>query len=256
MKSLTLVSYNIHRCYGVDGQYHPERIAQVLGELNADVIGLQEVDTTLHTAQRERRGTVRRHGADENGGMQQLHFLAKQLNMHAVEGLLQHRHWGRYGNALLSRFPTRSVRQIDLTVRGGYERRGALDVELDVEGEPLRVFVAHLGLQFWERYFQMRRLVNVLGPDRTQRIVMMGDFNLWVSVLPRLRQFYGRLGHAPIVRTFPSRCPVLSLDRVWAQPSKALQQVHASRTALSAVASDHLPLVAQVAFSETSKALS
>ncbi|OYW04783.1 MAG: hypothetical protein B7X11_02575, partial [Acidobacteria bacterium 37-65-4] len=40
---LRIVTYNIHRARGMDRRVRPERIAEVLGEVNADVIALQEV---------------------------------------------------------------------------------------------------------------------------------------------------------------------------------------------------------------------
>jgi endonuclease/exonuclease/phosphatase family metal-dependent hydrolase len=47
------------------------------------------------------------------------------------------------------------------------------------------------------------------------------------------------------VATFPSRLPVLALDRVWASPRAHLVSVSSHRSALARVASDHLPLMAR-----------
>ena len=92
------------------------------------------------------------------------------------------------------------------------------------------------------------RLMKALGPDRHSRVLMMGDFNLWVSLFPRLRRLHRRLGHVPLVTTYPSIFPLLSLDRVWLQPKKSLLSVYAHTSALSRVASDHLPLVGAIEF--------
>jgi endonuclease/exonuclease/phosphatase family metal-dependent hydrolase len=250
-----VVTYNVHRCYGPDGKYDPFRVAQVLCDLTPDIVGLQEVDTTLMTADHERRArspngqATPAPSADElprAAHRTQLDFLAEATGLSPVEGLLLHRRWGVYGNALLTRHRILDVKRIDLTVRGASERRGALDVGVEIDGLPVRVFVTHLGLQLWERHFQISRLLKALGEDRTPHVIMMGDFNLWMSILPRLRRFYARLGHAPIARTFPSRFPLFSLDRIWVQPARALRRVEAYRTVLSVAASDHLPLVADV----------
>jgi endonuclease/exonuclease/phosphatase family metal-dependent hydrolase len=138
------------------------------------------------------------------------------------------------------------VRRIDLTIRGGRQRRGALDVDLDIGGQVVRVFVAHLGLALWERHFQVRRLVQALGPDRESPVLMMGDFNLWSSMFPKLRRLHRRLGHVPLVTSFPSFFPLLPLDRIWFQPQSALASVEPHSTPLSRVASDHLPLVGTI----------
>ena len=43
MKHLRVVTYNVHRCRGIDGRVRPARIAEVLREVDADVVALQEV---------------------------------------------------------------------------------------------------------------------------------------------------------------------------------------------------------------------
>jgi endonuclease/exonuclease/phosphatase family metal-dependent hydrolase len=254
MRPLKVVSYNIHRCYGVDGRYDPRRIAAVLMSLDADVIGLQEVDTSLFLPEHERRHPHAEPAVEEIAAghpaaqRTQLQYLAESLGMQAVEGFVHHSRWGLFGNALLTRHDVFDVKRIDLTVRGASERRGALDVGLKIEDKDVRVIVTHLGLHVWERHFQITRLLKALGQDRTPYLIMMGDFNLWVSMLPKLRRFYGRLGHAPIARTFPSRFPFLSLDRIWVQPFAGLKAVEACHTPMARLASDHLPLVATVDF--------
>ena len=38
-----VATYNTHKCRGMDGRIRPARVAEVLAELDADVIALQEV---------------------------------------------------------------------------------------------------------------------------------------------------------------------------------------------------------------------
>jgi endonuclease/exonuclease/phosphatase family metal-dependent hydrolase len=269
---LKAVTYNIHRCVGIDRRHDPGRIAAVLREIGADIIGLQEVDTSLfYEPELPLAGPVsvdRRHPASKAPAAlypetelqplvaqpelpvrsHQLDYLTQSTGCTAVEGLLIERKTGLFGNALLTPHKVLAVRRLDLTVRGGHQRRGALDVDLEVRGKPLRVFVCHLGLTLWERHFQVRRLIKALGPDRKSPVLMMGDFNLVTSFFPKLRRMTRRLGHVPLVTTFPSFFPLLSLDRIWLQPKASLVSVTAHRSALSRVASDHLPLVGQIQF--------
>jgi endonuclease/exonuclease/phosphatase family metal-dependent hydrolase len=267
---LRVCTYNVHSCIGIDGQFDPKRVAGVLQEIGADIIGLQEVDTSLSyepvlpaVPDHERRHTKSTSNADtvENGTTvqtgalpdkplpsHQLDYLVKATGYTAVNGLIREKKTGLFGNVLLTRYKVLAVRRVDLTIRGGRQRRGALDVDLDVNGETLRVFVAHLGLGLWERHFQINRLLKVLGQDRQSRILMMGDFNLWVSLFPKLRRLHRRLGHIPLVTSYPSIFPLLSLDRIWLQPKKNLSSVYAHTSALSRVASDHLPLVGAIEF--------
>lgn len=41
---IVIASYNVHKCIGIDKQFNPQRTADVISEINADVIALQEAD--------------------------------------------------------------------------------------------------------------------------------------------------------------------------------------------------------------------
>lgn len=232
-RPLIVATYNIHTCVGVDRRYDPERTAAVLGELNADIIGLQEVDA---------RHRFRRP-------VDQWEYFAAATGLRAVAGVTIGSRRGRFANVLLTRFPVQSVRHIDLSV-AGYEPRGAIAAELLVEGRPVLVVVTHLGLRAGERRLQIHRLLEALV-ERTSEadaVLVLGDLNEWrgrrggVSVLDR------QLGRAPAPRTFPSWLPVLPLDRIYAAGALRLRGVAVHRSVLARVASDHLPLCAAVAW--------
>jgi endonuclease/exonuclease/phosphatase family metal-dependent hydrolase len=226
---LKLASYNIHQCVGMDGRRDPERIAGVLREISADVIGLQEVSS--------------RPG--QRSDSQQMDYLAGALNLSALAGPTIIRHDGHYGNALLTRRRVLDVRQVDLTV---YKRepRGALDVDLEVPGGTLRFIVTHLGLLPGERRTQVRRLLDILGAPSASAIVLCGDINEWFSVGRPLRWLHGRLGRPPTLPTFPAGFPLFALDRIWVRPRDAVVTWDVHRSPTARVASDHLPLVAEI----------
>ena len=110
-----------------------------------------------------------------------MQYLASTLGHHAVAGTTLLRKGGEYGNAILTRRPVLDVRRIDLTV---YRRepRGAIDVDLDVDGRTVRVLVTHLGLLPGERRKQVRRLLDLLGDHRSDVVVLCGDINEWFAV--------------------------------------------------------------------------
>ena len=238
--SLLIASYNIHRCYGRDGQYDPQRIKQVLHALNAEVIALQEVEL-LHDAP----------------GL--LEFFCENIpgsnnpackSWTAIPGLTLTRDSGHYGNAILTCLPIRSVQRIDLSLPGR-EPRGALHVSLEYQGAPLVVIATHLGLRPAERRAQIRRLLAVLENDEAasdQAIitVLMGDLNEWFLWGRPLRwlQRYFQPGFAPA--SFPACCPFFALDRIWAKPRRVLGEVKVVSNKLTRVASDHLPLIARI----------
>ena len=116
-RPLVVATYNIHTCVGVDRRYDPDRTAAVLRELGADIIGLQEVDA---------RHRLNRH-------LNQWDYFAQATGLHAIAGANVSDHRGRFGNAILTRFPARLVQHIDLSV-GTYEPRGAIEAELIAEG--------------------------------------------------------------------------------------------------------------------------
>ena len=226
---LRVASYNIHECVGSDGRRDPARIADVLREIDADVIGLQEVDA--------------RPGATSES--MQMQYLASTLGHHAVAGTTLLRAGGEYGNAILTRRPVLDVRRVDLTV---YRRepRGALDVDLDIDGRAVRVLVTHLGLLPGERRTQVRRLLDLLGDHRSDVVVLCGDINEWFAVGRPLRWLHARLGRTATVPTFPSAFPVFALDRIWVHPHAAVAQLAAHATPAARQASDHLPLWADI----------
>jgi endonuclease/exonuclease/phosphatase family metal-dependent hydrolase len=139
---LRVVTYNIHRGRGLDGRLKPGRIAEVLREIDADVIALQEVVC----------------GADTGREGDQGRFLADELGLHYQLGENRKLKGAAYGNVALSRFPLKVVSNHDLSVEG-YERRGALHTDVCLtESETLHVFNVHLGTAFLERRHQARRL--------------------------------------------------------------------------------------------------
>jgi endonuclease/exonuclease/phosphatase family metal-dependent hydrolase len=229
MRPLVFASYNIHRCIGIDGRHEPDRVAAVIRELDADVIALQEVDARYHV----------------EDGLDQIVHLAAASGLEAVPGPVLRSHRGTYGNGLLVRAGVVDVRHVDLSHRNR-ERRGALDVDLEIEDRRVRVVAAHLGLRALERRRQIGRLLNLLRDHTEAPLVLLGDFNEWFARSPLLGRLHRRFGPMPSLRTFPSRFPVFALDRIWVQPRASLLGVSVHRSPLARAASDHLPLTARV----------
>jgi endonuclease/exonuclease/phosphatase family metal-dependent hydrolase len=235
---LRIASYNIHCCRGGDGRVDVARVAQVIGEIGCDTVGLQEVDN---------------QPGDRHDSMQ-LDFLAHATQMEALAGHTIVRHEGHFGNALLTRRPVLAVRRHVLSF-ASREPRGALDVDLEVAGRLVRVIVTHLGLLPAERRFQvtkMLRLLHDIPPEQT--VLVLGDINEWLPLGRPLRWLHGMLGQAPAERSFPAHFPMFALDRVWVRPRHILLAFGAHRSALARVASDHLPVKAIIATGEEPQA--
>jgi endonuclease/exonuclease/phosphatase family metal-dependent hydrolase len=225
---ILVVSYNVHRCIGTDGEERPERVAAVLREIGADVVGVQEVDCEVH----DQRFT------------DQLAYLAEESGMHWFAAPALRERYGCFGNGLLSRHPVERVEQIDLSV-AGCEDRSSIEVDLHTPAGPLTVVNPHLGVERPHRRRQARKLLERLAAEAPSTLVVMGDFNEWFPGGGRtIRRLERVLGPSPTPRTYPSRCPLFALDRIWVRPRVRLRRVFSVRTPLARRASDHLPLVA------------
>lgn len=223
---LTIATYNIHGAVGCDGRFAPERIVQVLQEIDADIVALQEVPL---------------------GGLHfpnVLEMLCEATGFYGAEAPTFEISYRRYGNAVVSRFPIVSQRAINLSF-GKREPRGALDADIDCHGHPLRVVATHLGLRPAERRDQIRRLLQVFDTDQMP-VVLLGDVNEWFVWGRPLRWLVSHFESVPAPVTFPSRWPLFALDRIWIRPRHRLVHVRRHATKLARIASDHLPLVAHI----------
>jgi endonuclease/exonuclease/phosphatase family metal-dependent hydrolase len=227
MAALRLASYNVHRGIGRDRRTEPRRILDVIREIGPDVIALQEVE------------------AHDSGG-DMLAWLAAETGMRAIAGTTLVRHDGHYGNGILTRIGLKATQLVDLSF-GKREPRGAIVADLDVGGDrALRVVATHLGLRPAERREQVESLVKLFTWHPQDYSVLMGDLNewfLWGRPLQRLHRYFDA---TPARATFPSRLPMLALDRLWTHPGSILRELKAHDSALARVASDHLPLVASL----------
>ena len=216
-----VASYNVHGCVGWDGKEDAARVAAVIRELDCDTVGLQEV-----------------HKLEE---------INATLKMQLISGAPPTWHDRHVGNALLTRRKVLAVRHHDFGL-AGCEPRTAIDADLEVAGETLRVIVTHLGLPPAERRYQVKKLLSLIRHTPLQeRVVVLGDINEWLPLGRPLRWMHALLGRSPAERSFPSRWPLFALDRVWVRPRHALLAFGAHRSALAAKASDHLPVKAVIA---------
>ncbi len=239
MKSETLrvVTYNVHRCKGLDGRVRPDRVAKVLTEIDADIMALQEV--------------VSIPGDEPEGD--QAHYLARELGADFLFGENRKLWGGAYGNVVLSKLPMRTVKNHDLSVRGR-ERRGCLHIDVELGGRVLHVFNVHLGTAFLERRKQGRQLAGLdilLNNELKGPRLLLGDFNEWApglttKLLRAHMQSVDIKKHLRRRRTYPGVLPMFHLDHIYHDESMEVVGLTLHRTRTALVASDHLPLVAEL----------
>lgn len=227
---LRLASYNVHKCVGMDRRRRPDRILDVVAALAADVVVLQETDRRFGP----RPTTLPRALTEATTGMAVLPVAT------GVQSL------GWHGQAILVRqgFRLTGLHRIDLP---GVEPRGAILAELTTPGgSQVRIGALHLGLLRQSRRLQVRMIAALLNDGPSMPTILMGDFNEW-----SLTTGLGALGkhfdvHAP-GPSFPSSRPFVPLDRVVTGQGARLIQSGVHMTDQSRIASDHLPIWAQVA---------
>ena len=232
-----ILTYNVHRCVGMDGELDVARIAKAIAQMRPDIVALQELDV----------------GRARTGGVDQAHAIAELLGMsfhfHPAFRVEEE----SYGDAILTACPIQVMKAGALpgsnAVRG-LEPRGALWVKIDLGGVELDVVNTHLGLVPHEQRAQASALVgdSWMGhPDCTDPAILLGDFN----ATPRhaaYRRLAERLRDAQKAHrrhglpTFPSRFPMIRIDHVFVSRSVTVTGVHTGHGALIRQASDHVPL--------------
>lgn len=231
-----IVTYNVHKCRGLDGRVRPDRVAKVLEELDADIVALQEVLSVP--------------GGPPEG--HQAEYLAAALGLNLRLGVTRTLRGGAYGNVVLSRFALGKGSSHDLSVTGR-EPRGCLRAEVVLgRGRRLHVFNVHLGTAYRERRLQGRKLVEpglLDHPEQNGPRIVLGDFNEWAPGLAS-RLLRARLNSVDIRthlrrrRTYPGMMPIFHLDHIYFDDPLELDALILHRTRRALLASDHLPLVA------------
>jgi endonuclease/exonuclease/phosphatase family metal-dependent hydrolase len=231
---LRVATYNIHRSSGMDRRTRPERIAAVLATIDPDIVALQEVIGP---------------GLSGPGHAEQ---LGAALGMGWVMAPTRERRRHQFGNAVLSRFPIREHARVDLSWQT-CEPRCSQRVAVDLgDVGLLQVYNVHLGTALLERRYQAPKLETWIHDRRvTGPKIVLGDFNEWSrglvsDVLATRLKSIDLFPFLKRRRTYPGFFPVLHLDHIYFAGEIEVRHVELPRTRLALVASDHLPLVADI----------
>jgi endonuclease/exonuclease/phosphatase family metal-dependent hydrolase len=257
---LRVVTWNVHGCVGTDGRFAPERVAQALGALMPDVALLQEVG--------DNQG--------KHPPIDQANIISRALGLFCTLGITMPREPYGYGNCTLSRWPVLDSETVDLSFHGR-EPRACLRAVVGHDDFQLVTLNVHLGLGPTERRYQLGLILESLLADYAQEqvrhhhehprlwrwrkrdvdklatlkepLVLGGDFNDFppgVVTRTLANRLYDVSGHIAQRGTFPSRLPMLRLDRIYTSFAIGVHRAWVPRSPLLRVASDHLPVVVDV----------
>jgi len=233
-RTVRVATYNIHRGRGLDGRTRLERIAAVLAAVDADIVALQEVVGASPT----RPGQAAELGA--------------ALGMGWVMAPTRHLRTALFGNVVLTRFPVRNHVQYDLTWKT-CEHRGVQRVDVGLEDDTLHFYNVHLGTSLMERRHQAARLATLVHDRRLSGPkIVLGDFNEWArhlganDLLAERLQSIDLSKHLSRRRTYPGFFPILHLDHIYYEGKVEVLKVTLPRDRMAKMASDHLPLVADL----------
>ena len=226
-QSLRILSYNIHGCVGSDGCEDADRVLEVIRSADADVVALQEV----YDDDVEDRSFLR--------GLERLNYAS------VIYGQTMRKNTGAYGNILMLRHESSSVERINLS-QSGAEPRGAIRAEFDYAGQSIEVLATHLGLKSRERARQIDTLIQASECASPGLRILMGDLNEWWPASRALRKIAAKYSQVSQVNTFPSKWPLLKLDRIYVDAPGASVRFSRMESQEARIASVHLPLLAEM----------
>lgn len=212
----------------MDRRRDPERIMAVLRELDADVIALQEADRRIGT----RETVLPRALLDDSPW--RVADVAKRP--HSI---------GWHGNAILVRrhLAISECHALDMPT---IEPRGAACAIFSGDSGSFRVIGTHLDLSGLRRREQVRSLLRFASNHGAMPTVILGDFNQWGHRTGAMREFAADWGQIAPGPSYPSRRPVARLDRIVHCGGWRCHDAAVHHSALAAVASDHLPIIADL----------
>ncbi len=225
-ETIRIMTWNVHGTFNLNPDFDLEGVSSIIRKWSPDVVALQEVDS--------------RGRNDDVFGM-----LADVVGEHRIEARSIVTEDGHDGQVLISRWPFAAEPTVTDMSYQEREPRRAISAAIRSPIGEVTVVATHLGLSMHERYAQAQALAALVDAPQT---VVIGDFNDWFWVMSVRRVL---AAHCPVrsrMRTFPSRLPMLRLDRIYATPNAIMVKAWTDRAARAY--SDHLPVLADIGFSQ------
>ncbi|MEP1660765.1 MAG: endonuclease/exonuclease/phosphatase family protein [Anderseniella sp.] len=228
---LKVASYNIRKAIGTDRRRNPGRVIDVLNEIDADIVALQE--------------------ADRRFGRRAAAIPQTQLEMHsdyrAIPLDVQTDSMGWHGNAILVR-KSAQVLAHDIMHIPCLEPRGAIMAHVELAGQQLAVVGMHLDLSgLWRRRQAAAIIKAAQELEQQAPVILMGDLNEWSAAGGCLKDFSRAFHMLHCGRSFHTRSPIATLDRIMHSNGILSPEAGVHDSPAARKASDHLPVWARIA---------
>jgi endonuclease/exonuclease/phosphatase family metal-dependent hydrolase len=223
--SIRIMTWNVHGTFNLNPDFDLEGVSAIIEKWSPDIVALQEVDSRGRT--------------DDPFAV-----LADVVGEHRAEARSIVTQDGDYGQVLLSKFPFAAPPAISDVSYQEREPRRAISARIRAPMGEVTVVATHLGLSIHERHAQAQAIAKLVDHPRT---IVVGDFNDWFWVKSVRRVLAGRCPVRTRLRTFPSRLPILWLDRIYVTPHGDILKAWTDKEARAY--SDHLPVFADIVFS-------
>lgn len=236
LEQLSILTYNIHACVGMDGDLSPRRIARVIAQSGANIICMQEVDVNRM----------------RSGHRDQVHEIARYLAMDHAFHPAWHIEEEKFGNAILSKFPIRIVNATGLHHhKEDRSRRSAMWASIDLgEFGEVQIINTHLSIFPQERLIQSQELVEkwIQPAHEFGPVVLCGDFNALPEgkthqTISQCMKDVEKFTTPKSKPTYFSPYPMARLDHIFVTNELVPERVEVIDTRLAKVASDHRPLM-------------
>jgi len=239
-----VVTYNIHGCVDANREVNPWKIVKIIRELDADIIALQEVDAEKPVSKNQN----------------QARSISEALKMDYIFFPLEEKEWHHFGLVVLSRFSFSESycdRLPNLYPKLNPRKRGAIRVCLDTPAGKLHIINTHLSLFKLERRKQLNALFKknwLSAVPEGEPVILCGDFNAGPSsetykeLSKHLMDVQNILNRNSLSKaTFHTKSPVFQIDHIFVSSHFTILNAEVKKTTDTDTASDHLPLIAELA---------
>jgi len=239
----------MRKAVGTDRRRDPQRVLDVLREIDADVVALQEADKRFGG-----RGSAVPHELIHSHGLYNPVHLGvrhkrplEKARAHAERLFkIDTRNIGWHGNAILVKrhIGVLGCQALELPT---LEPRGAVIAELLIGEKAVRVVGMHLDISGLWRRRQIRAILEAVE-SRPQKMptILMGDTNEWRAAAGCLKELNGDFQIAPTGPSFHARRPIAALDRIIVHKDLEIEAAGVHMSGAARRASDHLPIWARV----------